>query len=479
MNWPPLRRHGEALLLTVICLGFVALEIAAVMKDSPLGHDESVYSAEARQIAIGGARAPWFLGYRAPGLPWLLAHLPIGFGEARFRMVIVAFGVLAIVLTWYIGRMLAGPAVGVTAALATALSPVHMAASSLVLPDIPAVAVELLVVTVLMLALRRPRLPWWAWAIVPLSAGATWIRFGAPVAIGVYLAAVVLSRWDRVRPQLGRVVALGVATLSVCVAILAVPALTGSDASALAALGQRQAGRNRFLFESLPDFRALAPAALGPWPLWLAIAALVLAIVALLSRTRRLPPGAGLSLGIVVGTIVTLAWSLPHGEGRYLAPAIPWACIGAAAVLVPLVREFRPIVLWVGVAITLAVMPEAALNRMHTAHDKQLTHFDVLREAGAVVRESAAYPCPVVSSYSPQIQWYTGCETYAFDDGEIPSRLDGRAFSIVFVQKGKRQPDREELTDVIEDASASTVVGDKGKRALSQVWIYGIDGADG
>lgn len=479
MTRDALRRYGEAAGLMAICAMFILLELLAVQKGSPLGHDESIYSTRAREMAVGESRGAWFADYRAPGLPWVLARLPIGFGEARFRMVVVAFGVLVIALTWYIGRLLAGPGVAVTGALATALSPVHMATSSLVLPDVPAAALGLVPAVVMLLALSRPRFPWWAWIIPPVSAMATWFRFGAPIAIGVSLTVIAVAHWGQIRPQLGRVMLLGAGTVGACLAVLTVPALTGSTVSALDALGQRQEGRNRFLFEALPDFQRLASAALGPWPMWLAVAALVLVLTALLSTSRRIPRGAGVSLAVVVVTVLCLAWSLPHGEGRYLAPAIPWAFIGTAAVLVPLAREFRPAVLWIGVAATLALMPEAALERMHRAHDTQIARFDVLRDAGAVVARSAEFPCPVVSSYAPQIEWYSHCQTHVYVDGSIPERVLDQAHSVVFVHRGKRQPSHEDLDEVFVDASAKAVVGEETKRRLSHVWVYGFDRDEG
>ena len=60
-------------------------------------------------------------GYRAPGLPFV-AQIA-GPSEAGLRLVTAGFGMVLLAATWIFGRLLFGPAAGVTAAAGVALTP--------------------------------------------------------------------------------------------------------------------------------------------------------------------------------------------------------------------------------------------------------------------------------------------------------------------------------------------------------------------
>jgi hypothetical protein len=70
--------------------------------------------------------------------------------------------------------------------------------------------------------------------------------------------------------------------------------------------------------------------------------------------------------------------------------------------------------------------------------------------------------CGVLTSYSPQITFYSGCFTEVFDVGpgqeESLERLRGEARFMVLIEDGKRQPTGAELEGLIDLTSGSPVV---------------------
>jgi len=79
--------------------------------------------------------------------------------------------------------------------------------------------------------------------------------------------------------------------------------------------------------------------------------------------------------------------------------------------------------------------------------------FEPLRAAAAVIREEAGgESCGVLTSYEPQINFYTGCMTDHFRSGSTAAaevdRLIGRNRYMVLLRSGKRQPVGAELSEL-------------------------------
>ena len=103
-----------------------------------------------------------------------------------------------------------------------------------------------------------------------------------------------------------------------------------------------------------------------------------------------------------------------HGEARYLSPLVPWLWISAGAHAssddaIKLKKGFQTI--------------EHAARHLAAAHN------------GA---------CGVFTSYAPQVEWYSRCETVAINRHNVvldPDLFhDGPRFLFI-VEDGKRQPE--------------------------------------
>jgi hypothetical protein len=55
--------------LAAALVSFLILALILIHHGSPLGHDEALYSARARELLHGDPASSWWRPYRAPGLP--------------------------------------------------------------------------------------------------------------------------------------------------------------------------------------------------------------------------------------------------------------------------------------------------------------------------------------------------------------------------------------------------------------------------
>jgi hypothetical protein len=86
-----------------------------------------------------------------------------------------------------------------------------------------------------------------------------------------------------------------------------------------------------------------------------------------------------------------------------------------------------------------------------------------VENAGYEVREEAGEAsCGVMTSYAPQITFYSGCATDIFrpeiDEADAIDLLDGEARFLVLLENGKRQPTGAALAALLEHALGPPVV---------------------
>jgi hypothetical protein len=425
--------------VAAVLLGFLAMALVLVGKGGPLGHDEAVYALRAEAYRLGEPAGSTWAAYRAPGLPFVARVA--GSSEAGLRLVTTGFGLVLVAATWVYGRLLFGPAAGVTAAAGVALTPLVLRSSTQVWPDVPGAALGMLAVVVLACSTAGDRVSWWVLAVPPLVGAATIVRFGAPANLAFGLGAVALWRLGVIRRSPGRALTAGALSVLAAGVVLLEPAVTGNDPAPLAAIGARP----REWFEGFADFVGSAGELVGS-PAGVALVAGTVAAV-VLARRGEIPGGAlATALGGGIGSGLATAVLL-HGELRYLSPTIPllWAAAGAGlAGLAAAVTLPRTEAAVLGAAL-LAAMVVSALDLGHEANRFNQTRYAPIREAAEQTSEAAAgEACGVVTGYGPQVAWYSGCLVAGFPDGLVapPRWLDGRS-EVVFlfrVEDGKRQP---------------------------------------
>jgi hypothetical protein len=363
---------------------------------------------------------------------------PIGSTAPYLRLVTVGFMLVLLVVTWLLGRALFGPPAGLAAAAGLAATPFLVEASAQVWPDVPGAAVGLGSIAVAVFATSGARPSWWVLAVPPLVAGATFLRFGAPLQLLAGLGAVAIWRWRTVtRGPLPVAIAAALSAASVWV-ILTVPRATGSGMSPLDSIGNRR----RQWFEGFGDYLSDGGRVLGTIAGLLLVAGLVMAardVVRGDDGARLLVLAAGAATFIVTATVL-------HGEWRYLSPTMPWLWIAAGAGLVPAGRWVpRPVAPWLGMVL-IATLIVSAVRHGDDVGEFNAEQFNTIVDAAEAIDTLAGgRSCGVVTGFVPQVAWYSGCRTgsYNLEQVAYPTEMVGISdvVYLLWAEEGKRQPD--------------------------------------
>jgi 4-amino-4-deoxy-L-arabinose transferase-like glycosyltransferase len=417
---------------------YLLVVVLAVRRGPPLGWDEAVYALRARDFTAGVLPLHYWEAYRAPGFSWLGHLIWIdGHEVLALRLLAAAFGLGLVVTTWLLARHLFGRRAGLIAAAGGALTPPLLLAATQVWPDVPGACLGLLAIAVFVFATGGDRPSWWVLLVPVAVAGATLLRFGAPLPLIVGLVGVAVWRRRVLRRGPAPIVVAAVASTALVVLVLAVPGIIGS-AAPLASIGE-QADRP---FQGFADYGALAGEVAGSAAVVVALGGLAAALA--WSSRRAIDRGAVLTaVTIGLATAAAIATVL-HGEVRYLAPAYPWlwvaAAPGLAGIAVSLPGRWEKVVAAVVALALVAAAVGAVQDRNDEAKGDLAT---VVAAAETLVAEGAVgRRCVVVASRVPQMAWYTGCEARPFDLEEV--RLpapSGRAAFMVLVEGDPRQPE--------------------------------------
>ncbi|NQV08097.1 glycosyltransferase family 39 protein, partial [bacterium] len=383
---------GMVTLFLVVCAN-------VIMDGGPLGHDESVYALRAQDFRLGAEAGPYWSDIRAPGLPYVAQMAWILSGtEPYLRIVTTGFGALLMIVTWLFGRAVFSPGAGLIAAAGIGTTPFIVRASVQVWPDVPGAAVGLAALALFAFATSGERASWWIMGVPMLVAGATYLRYGAPLQLVVGFIAIAIWRWKVVRAGLIQVGLAGAASAVVVWLILRVPWFTGARTAPQTAIGSRA----RQWFEGFDDYLGSLGELFGSVSSLGLLAGLVLAVLWIRKsdldrRAVYAIGGAGLGTLIVTATVL-------HGELRYLSPAFPFLWMVAGAGLVPIARWVpRAAVPALGavLAIVLVVSTTAEGSEIN---DFARSNYSDIKQASLAIGELADdRACGVVTSYVPQV----------------------------------------------------------------------------
>lgn len=453
------------LALAVLMSCFTFLGVTVILQGAPLGHDEAVYALRSASFLEGG----WSEGprlwsdFRAPGVSALtVGVLALGEGAPALRVVVLLFGAAGIGITWLFGRSVADARVGLVAAALLTITPQWLTASTQLLPDVPGAVLGLAALLGLQMILKNG-LSLAPLALALLSAmAATFTRYGAPAVIGIGATVVVLAggRWAWKRRR--DIVAVGVAMVGMTAAVLLWPPLTASSSPPLLAWRERRARLDAdFFLGAASDFAQLAPSVLGPIVLGILGLATGWMVVQLV-RSRGRPPkalkGPAVGATVALATTSVLAAGLSHGEARYLAPVLPFIAVwGAGVCLLPPLSGMRRLIPAGTVVVLLAVGLWTAHADATDRHFRIRNNNDSLRYVAIQAQQDE--DCVILSSYAPQVEWYSGCHTegvVGWEPSELAEQVDrigASSVRVVVVGRGKRQPSDEKLENLLESLS--------------------------
>jgi 4-amino-4-deoxy-L-arabinose transferase-like glycosyltransferase len=455
---------AEALVLGVIVVVFAISAWDLIAVPAPLFHDEAVYAVQGRAMVDETAPRTGVRGHRAPALAFAGAAVQlVTDGERALRSVGLLAGVAALGAVWWVGRLAGGPVAGVLAAAAVATVPAVVESAAFFLTDLPAAAALLWCAGVLLFALAgreeaHPALL----AAAPLAAAAFYLRYGSVVPIAL-LILVAGALWFRV---LRRSLPTVVWTLGLGGALL-VPHLVNAVRDYGTPWGRVQytseaVGRFGEALDAPPAFVQYAewfPGWLPGWPVAaLVLAGVVLMVVALLRE--GLSAHARVLVFLVVPgalTMVVLAVGV-HADERFTLFPFALAASAGAGALGRLQVAGRAGV----AALVVAVAMLPLLVTVADAHDQLRENREHSARNNKPIRDGARWiaartegPCVTISSYEPQLTWYSGCTSYAWPNvlrSQIAQRARGPVF-LFLIENGKYEPEDGPRARWLERAS--------------------------
>jgi hypothetical protein len=477
---------------------YIGIQLIAVSRRVPLGHDEAAYMLRARYYAgnaATGADIGFWAPYRAPGLSAVISVPMRILGESitMSRLIVVLFGAAGIILLGILARSFSNARVGSVAAWLVVLSPAYTSYGGLLLLDVPGVALSLAAAVALERATRTGVVKWWPGLMVPVwCMAAVYVRFGTTTTLAAALLGVVAARADLLWEQAVRVqnaIRLGVlALLSAAAAgsILLIPFMTGSLVSPFRAQRDRQVAKGISPWASYGDMIDLM------WPdgsragetfsavvlVALIIGWILTAIAVLHGRYRRLALAASVS---VVVWIIGLNYALAELFGNYIGLGVPflamlaapgWVYIYDIATTTSPRRSVSAVLVGAFVAISMVFSVNSSLDQTNALKRNQW-----LRDTGnALNAQSPDQECAVITSYI-QIAWYADCLHRAWGHVANGKSYRERPFTaedpllrsvsdkglplddiqqdqvyFVIIERGKRQPTGDTLDIVLDDA---------------------------
>jgi hypothetical protein len=160
-----------------------------------------------------------------------------------------------------------------------------------------------------------------------------------------------------------------------------------------------------------------------------------------------------------------------HGEPRFVFFPLALVAVGAVGGAIDVTARWRldarrgarlalSLLLVGSLALSIATTRSSVENRI-------LSNEPVELSADLVEEMSEGERCAVMTSYTPQVTFYSECFTDIFRTGSDPDRalerLDGDQRFMVLIEDGKRQPVGEDLAALVAETVAGPipVVGER------------------
>lgn len=457
-RWLPLSAVAVAAAIVV-----VANLVPLVLDGGGFGHDESAYALKARHWIEGTPETGWNLhrGIAMSGLGYLVLELEGAEGQLRLLGLASIVGLAA--ATWVLGTRVGGRLVGPLAAVAVVASPTLLRRSTEYLSDVPSAAllVACMVVVWREFAEREKptfRLLW----LLPFAWAAFYLRYQSSLSFALIALAVIALFRDELKSSWKPVlVTLGVGLMGLVPHFIFSTSETGSPIGIL--LFTAEVAGREFLGEGLVDYFLL----MG-WPL----AAFVGPVAAVffiwwLVEVRKVPSGRKRSMFLAIPAVgqVLILGVLSHGEARFIFFPLALTFVGGITGYLFVSRKWSPrtrTALSLGMALVLVgslAMSSAYVRR--AVSNRTLQTEPVVLAAETARELSGEDSCGVMTSYQPQITYYSACFTAPFrthlEPAEALSRLEAEDRYLLMVEEGKRQPSGEDLDKLIAETVGDPV----------------------
>jgi 4-amino-4-deoxy-L-arabinose transferase-like glycosyltransferase len=447
-----------------LVIGVLAGAFLSLVSFGPLGHDESVYALKARSWSEGTPDTGYRI-YRPVGMAvvaWTI--LQVSDEEAALRLFGVVSAVAAVVLVWRLGRRTFAPATGLLAAALVGIAASWLRRAPEFLNDLAATSLLLGILLLLWRHFEDAEANRWMVVLAaPLGAAAFYLRYGAVSTLVIIASVGMVLWWQRLRGSWIQISVTALAVLAMVAPHLSFSIdQTGSPTGVLERASEA-AGRE-YLGEGLVDYAAWFPVRLGgPFAgiaMFLALGAIVVHLYGRMRGDRLDRTGrAVVFLGLIGIAQIVVSGLFVHAEERYVFLGVALLTLVGCHVVVSTYRRFvgrRSVLVAAIVLVGLALVVNAVAVRANLAD--LANEREVIVAASNEIRAAAGEgDCTVLTTYTPQITWYSRCESLLITEETAES---GRL--LVLFEHGKRQPVGGHLVEYLDAVGAEliTVVGD-------------------
>ena len=453
-----------------VILGVSLALVPQLMSGGALDHDEAAYALKARTWLEGAPESGWDL-HRGIGMSvYAYPVLALGGGEAALRVLgwVSLLGLAA--ATWRLGRRIGGAWVGPAAAVMILASPSLLGESTDLMSDIPSAALVTACMVIVWRELGEPEVPSYRLlTLLPLAWSAFYLRYQSVLSFG-FIAVVAIALWrDKIVKKPGPVFALVfLGLVGFMPHFFHAAAETGSPIGILTFTATSTGGGKDFTGRGLDGYGALFGWSLAPLVVPVLVALAGWWYVA--SRRDRRDRDRAVFLLAPAAALVLFLGFMGEAYERFVFISYALLAVAGALGFSRLVSRWRASAakaVTAGLAIVVLGAVSLAVAESRTHVERRVLRLGPLRVASSAIREEVGgESCGVLTSYEPQINFYSRCMTDHFypeltAEGEV-DHLVGRYRYMLLLRDGKRQPEGAELSELEALApGVPTRVGDE------------------
>ncbi|VAW06516.1 hypothetical protein MNBD_ACTINO02-1787 [hydrothermal vent metagenome] len=450
----------NAQLRTAAYIGFIAAAVGTfvLVSGAPLGHDESVYALKARAW-LEGTPATGFGLHRPVGMPAVAAViLWISDSTTALRLGAAITALLSLFALWRLSLIGGRSTAGMLTVVSFAASQPYLRRAPEFLNDLVTSGLMIGVIIVVWSHFegRYRALP--LWVASALTTVAFYLRYGSAL-IFIVIAIVSAATFRRRLKQHVRAISVATALLFVGIAphLVYAQKTTGSILGILAKSSEI-AGR-AYLGDGLVRYAYWFPAKLAGTML---AVVMLIGVISVVRRWHTRTPTDRFDRYITLIALLsaTAVGLTIHGEQRYVFfNVLLLGLVGWSAVLT-IARQWpdttRRVATW-GLTLTLAFSLGSGVFEARLRSDLMADHRAVLEAVGDTI--AGDRPCTVVTSYSPQLTWMSGCAAVSFATATLSSfrPQPGEPTYLATFENGKRQPGEKDLAALLERFRVVTV----------------------
>jgi hypothetical protein len=333
------------------------------------------------------------------------------------------------------------------------------------LSDVPSAALLVWCMVVIWQELEDRDLPTFSllW-VLPLAWGAFYLRYQSILAIGLIGVVAVYLWWQKIRQRPAPVAWLiGIGLVGLIPHFAQAIDLTGTPwGIILNTSNMVRAYVGEGLVDYVDQLSWSLAGRVGPM-------ALVAAGVGLVVRWRE--PGARRRYTFLLfpaGAQVLLLGLVSHGEPRFLffplALVVVAGSLSVSAWIPGVGKPWSHAIAWCAPILVIGSVALSASEARQAVDDRSENNEAIEVAAHAVADMAGGEPCGVLTSYTPQITFYSACASEIFE-GELGPQeslagLRGDVRFMVLVEGGKRQPVGEDLVGFVGLTTGPPVVID-------------------